>query len=64
MFFSNKQQSDAVVASISARLGVKKSDILDPSAQNLAVRVALAETQLLNETKTFLENVHDVMMTS
>ncbi|KAJ1967235.1 Multiple RNA-binding domain-containing protein 1 [Dispira parvispora] len=46
---------DAVLESIAERLNVQKEDILDPSASNAAVRVALAETHVINETKQFLE---------
>ncbi|KAJ1649931.1 Multiple RNA-binding domain-containing protein 1 [Dispira simplex] len=46
---------DAVLESIAERLNVQKEEILDPSASNAAVRVALAETHIINETKQFLE---------
>ncbi|RUP46895.1 hypothetical protein BC936DRAFT_146406 [Jimgerdemannia flammicorona] len=46
---------DAIAASIADRLGVSKSDLLNPESDNIAVRLALAETQLVAETKTFLE---------
>lgn len=36
-------------------LGVKKSDILDASSDNMAVRLALAETNVITETKNYLE---------
>ncbi|KAJ3385179.1 putative RNA-binding protein 19 [Entophlyctis sp. JEL0112] len=47
--------SDAVAEAMARKLKVKKSDILDPSSENMAVRLALAETDIINETKTFLE---------
>lgn len=49
--------SDAVAASISDRLGVSKSDILNPeeSTTSAAVRLALAETRIIQETKEFFE---------
>lgn len=49
--------SDAVAASISDRLGVSKSDILNPeeSSTSAAVRLALAETRVIQETKQFFE---------
>ncbi|WFC97928.1 Multiple RNA-binding domain-containing protein 1 [Malassezia yamatoensis] len=49
--------SDAVAASISDRLGVSKSDILNPeeSSTSAAVRLALAETRIIQETKQFFE---------
>ncbi|EPQ30657.1 uncharacterized protein PFL1_01558 [Pseudozyma flocculosa PF-1] len=51
--------SDAVASSIADRLGVSKSDILNPQdspADNAAVRLALAETRIIQETKEFLAN--------
>lgn len=44
---------DAVAASIADRLGVSKADVLNPEADNQAVRLALAETQIVTETKEF-----------
>jgi hypothetical protein len=45
--------------SVAHRLGVAKSDILDPqeSGETLAVRMALAETKTINETKEYFEKV-------
>jgi multiple RNA-binding domain-containing protein 1 len=42
---------------IADKLGVVKAEILDPSAENMAVRMALAETQIINDTKDYLEQV-------
>lgn len=36
-------------------LGVRKSEILDANADNMAVRLALAETNIISETKNYLE---------
>lgn len=53
--------SDAVASSVASRLGLEKSDILHPDdeagSQNLspAVRLALAETSVIQETKEYLE---------
>ncbi|KAI9335296.1 hypothetical protein BDR26DRAFT_912132 [Obelidium mucronatum] len=47
--------SDAVAEAMARKLNVKKSDILDPSSENMAVRLALAETDIVNETKAYLE---------
>ena len=44
-----------VMEVISAKLGVKKSDILDVESGNMAVRVALAETEVLEDTRKWLE---------
>ena len=40
---------------ITHKLGVKTSDILDVETGNMAVRVALAETEVLEDTKKWLE---------
>ncbi|KAJ3410073.1 hypothetical protein HDV05_004118 [Chytridiales sp. JEL 0842] len=48
--------SDAVAEAMAKKLGVKKSEILDPSSENMAVRLALAETEIINETKKYLED--------
>ena len=39
------------------KLGVKKRDILDHQSDNMAVRLALAETNIINETKDYFESV-------
>lgn len=39
------------------KLGVKKREILDPQGENLAVKLALAETHIINETKSYFESV-------
>lgn len=45
-----------MVDAIADRFGMSKSDILDREAKdNLAVRMALIETQIINETKKYLE---------
>ncbi|KAJ1910831.1 Multiple RNA-binding domain-containing protein 1 [Tieghemiomyces parasiticus] len=54
---------DAVLDSIADRLNVSKDEILDPDATNAAVRVAMAETHLINETKAFLEE-HGLVLDS
>ncbi|KAL6513380.1 hypothetical protein OROGR_020866 [Orobanche gracilis] len=45
-----------VVENIAQIYGVSKSDLLDPEADDLAVRVALGETQVIAETKKALRN--------
>lgn len=53
--------SDAVASSIAERLGVTKSDLLNPDDDakggkvSPAVRLALAETNVIQETKDYLE---------
>ena len=49
--------SDAVVNSIATRLKIDKNEILNSnSSSNPAVKVALAETHIINETKGFLKD--------
>ncbi|CAG8467637.1 18241_t:CDS:2, partial [Acaulospora morrowiae] len=47
--------SDTIAESIAHRFNIKKSDILDPESDNLAARLALAETHIIQETKAYLE---------
>ncbi|KAI8336220.1 hypothetical protein BC941DRAFT_514401 [Chlamydoabsidia padenii] len=55
--------SDAIAESIADRLGVSKSEILNPEADNVAVRLALAETQIVTETKEFFQE-HGIILDS
>ena len=48
--------NDTVMKVITEKLGVKASDILDVESGNMAVRVALAETEVLEDTKKWLES--------
>ncbi|KAK0445041.1 uncharacterized protein EV420DRAFT_1648558 [Desarmillaria tabescens] len=49
--------SDAVASSIADRMNIAKSDILNPeSSDNAAVKLALAETHIIQETKSYLES--------
>ena len=45
--------SDAVISSISDRLGVAKSELLDPTSSDAAVKQAHAETHIIQETKSY-----------
>lgn len=47
--------SDAVAEAMARNLGVRKSEILDANSDNMAVRLALAETNIITETKNYLE---------
>ncbi|XP_044491836.1 multiple RNA-binding domain-containing protein 1 isoform X3 [Mangifera indica] len=47
---------DTVVENIARKYGVSKSDLLDREADDLAVRIALGETQVIAETKKALRN--------
>lgn len=49
-------RSDTVVENIARKFGVSKSDLLDREATDLAVRLALGETQVIAETKKALVN--------
>ncbi|RCI01220.1 Multiple RNA-binding domain-containing protein 1 [Rhizopus azygosporus] len=55
--------ADAIAESIADRLGISKSDVLNADANNMAVRLALAETQIVNETKEFFEK-HGIVLDS
>ncbi|KIJ13743.1 hypothetical protein PAXINDRAFT_170284, partial [Paxillus involutus ATCC 200175] len=48
--------SDAVVSSVADRLNISKADILNPESDNAAVKLALAETHVIQETKSYLES--------
>ncbi|XVF25349.1 hypothetical protein REPUB_Repub13aG0205500 [Reevesia pubescens] len=47
---------DTVVENIARKYGVSKSELLDREADDLAVRIALGETQVIAETKKALTN--------
>lgn len=47
---------DTVVENIARKYGVSKSDLLDRDADDLAVRIALGETQVIADTKKDLAN--------
>ena len=57
------RQSDAVVSSIADRMNIAKADILNPESDNAAVKLALAETHIIQETKSYLES-QGVMLSS
>lgn len=44
---------DAVNASVATRLGVSKSELLDPTSADAAVKQAIAETTVIQETKAY-----------
>ncbi|KAJ7506616.1 hypothetical protein B0H11DRAFT_237636 [Mycena galericulata] len=49
--------SDAVASSIADRMRISKSEILNPEgSDNAAVKLALAETHIIQETKTYLQS--------
>ncbi|KAI9091630.1 hypothetical protein K1719_028073 [Acacia pycnantha] len=48
-------RSDTVVENIARKYGVSKSDLLDREADDIAVRIALGETQVIAETKKALK---------
>ncbi|KAL8695107.1 MAG: hypothetical protein Q9218_000385 [Villophora microphyllina] len=45
--------ADAVMSSISDRLGMSKSELLDPTSADAAVKQAHAETHIIQETKSY-----------
>ncbi|KAI5288246.1 Multiple RNA-binding domain-containing protein 1, partial [Ascosphaera acerosa] len=45
--------ADAVMASVAERLGVSKSELLDPTSSDAAVKQAHAETHVIQETKAY-----------
>lgn len=47
---------DAVLASVADRLGVSKSELLDPASSDAAVKQAHAETSVIKETKDYLKS--------
>jgi multiple RNA-binding domain-containing protein 1 len=47
-------RADTVAEAVAAHYGVTKSDLLDPNAPDMAVRMALGETQVIAETKSAL----------
>lgn len=47
---------NTIVAEITERFKIKKDDILGQDANNQAVKIALAETQIINETKDWLRD--------
>jgi multiple RNA-binding domain-containing protein 1 len=52
---------DDVMSSIAARMGVEKSQLLDPTSSDAAVKQALAETHVIQEAKSyFSENGVDL----
>ncbi|RMZ76392.1 hypothetical protein DV737_g4865, partial [Chaetothyriales sp. CBS 132003] len=46
---------DAVMDSVAHRLGVSKSDLLDPASTDAAVKLAHAETSIIQDTKEYLQ---------
>ena len=46
-----------MVSSIADRMHLSKADILNPESDNAAVKLALAETHVIQETKKYLEEV-------
>lgn len=48
--------ADAVMSSVADRLGVAKSELLDPTSSDAAVKQAHAETHVIQETKKFFRD--------
>jgi multiple RNA-binding domain-containing protein 1 len=47
---------NAVNASIADRLGISKSELLDPTSADAGVKQAIAETSIIQETKAYFRN--------
>jgi len=47
--------ADAVVSSVADRLGLSKSEVLDPTSSEAAVKQAHAETHIIQETKAYFK---------
>ncbi|WPH04890.1 RNA-binding domain-containing protein [Acrodontium crateriforme] len=47
--------ADAVVSSVADRLGIAKSEVLDPTSSDAAVKQAHAETHIIQETKAYFK---------
>ncbi|KAJ5106327.1 Multiple RNA-binding domain-containing protein 1 [Penicillium angulare] len=45
--------ADAVMSSVSQRLGISKAELLDPTSSDAAVKQAHAETHVIQETKAY-----------
>ncbi|KAL4447005.1 hypothetical protein ABPG74_014977 [Tetrahymena malaccensis] len=45
---------NTILETVASRYNIKKSDILSPDAENAAVRIAHAETQIIAETKEWM----------
>ncbi|KAF2006522.1 RNA-binding domain-containing protein [Amniculicola lignicola CBS 123094] len=45
--------TDAVMSTVASRLGISKSELLDPTSSDSAVKQAHAETHIIQETKAF-----------
>lgn len=45
--------ADAVMSTVASRMGISKSELLDPTSSDAAVKQAHAETHVIQETKTY-----------
>lgn len=50
-----------MLSSVADRLNISKADVLDPESSNAAVKLALAETHVIQDTKTYLESQGVIM---
>lgn len=48
-------RTDTAIAAVAEKMGVSKGDIMDRESKSLAVKVAVAETQVISETRDFLK---------
>lgn len=47
---------DAINSSMATRLGISKTDLLDPTSSDAGVKQAIAETSIIQEVKTYFKN--------
>lgn len=47
--------ADAVISSVADRLGLSKSEVLDPTSSDAAIKQAHAETHIIQETKAYFK---------
>ena len=45
--------ADAVMSTLASRMGISKSELLDPTSSDAAVKQAHAETHIIQETKNY-----------
>ena len=48
--------ADAVISGVADRLGLSKSEVLDPTSSDAAIKQAHAETHIIQETKAYFKS--------
>ncbi|MEN2496688.1 MAG: putative RNA-binding protein 19 [Marteilia pararefringens] len=54
---------DTVANILESKFGIRKEELLNPTQKDLPVTIALAETKIIEETRTYLES-HDIILDS